>query len=133
MSVSFCDTNVLLYLIGKDAAKAAVAERVLLGRPTISVQVLNEFAHAAKRKSMRSWPEIVDILALVRGAAAEIRPVTVDTHQVGMELFQRYQFALYDAMIVAAALEAGSDTLWSEDMQDGLLVAGQLRIRNPFA
>ena len=35
-------------------------------------------------------------------------------------------------MIVASALVAGCATLWSEDMQDGLLVEGQLRIVNPF-
>jgi len=35
-------------------------------------------------------------------------------------------------MIVAAALETSCNTLWSEDMQDGLLVEGRLRIVNPF-
>ena len=48
-------------------------------------------------------------------------------------LAERYSFSIYDAMIVASALVAGCTTLWSEDMQDGLLVEGQLRIINPFA
>ncbi|MBB6250115.1 hypothetical protein [Nitrospirillum iridis] len=42
------------------------------------------------------------------------------------------QLSLYDAMIVSAALQAGCDTLWSEDMQHGLLIVDRLRIVNPF-
>ena len=41
--------------------------------------------------------------------------------------------SVYDAMIVAAALIAGCTTLYTEDMHDGLLVEGQLRLVNPFA
>jgi predicted nucleic acid-binding protein len=42
------------------------------------------------------------------------------------------KLSVYGAMIVAAALLAGCETLHSEDMQDGLLIDNQLRIRNPF-
>ena len=52
---------------------------------------------------------------------------------VGRALAERYGLSVYDAMIVATALIAGCTTLWSEDMQNGLLVEGQLRIMNPFA
>ncbi len=45
----------------------------------------------------------------------------------------RHGFHIYDALIVAAALEAGCGTLYSEDMQSGQVIAGQLTIRNPFA
>ena len=46
---------------------------------------------------------------------------------------RRYKIAFYDAAIVAAALLADCDTLWSEDMHDGLVIDGRLTIRNPFA
>lgn len=133
MTGSFCDTNVLLYLIGNDPLKAVVAERVLRERPTISVQVLNEFANVARRKSLRTWPEILEILEIIGRTTATVRPVTVETHRLGLDLVARHQFSIYDAMLVAAALEAGCHTLHSEDMHDGLLVAGRLRIVNPFA
>ena len=58
---------------------------------------------------------------------------TLRTHDVGRALAERYGWSVYDAMIVAAALLAGCTRLWSEDMQDGLLVEGRLRIANPFA
>ena len=133
MSGSFCDTNVLLYLIGDDPPKAVTAERVLRERPLISAQVLNEFANVAKRKSLRMWPEILDMLRIITRTTAGVRPVTLETHRLGLDLVARHQFAIYDAMLVAAALEAGCHTLHSEDMHDGLLVAGRLRISNPFS
>jgi predicted nucleic acid-binding protein len=39
---------------------------------------------------------------------------------------------MFDALILASALQAGSNTLWSEDMQDGAIIDGRLRIANPF-
>ena len=59
--------------------------------------------------------------------------MTVETHETGLALTERYGLSVWDASVVASALEADCDTLWSEDMQDGLVVSGRLRVRNPFA
>ncbi len=61
-----------------------------------------------------------------------MRPITDETHDTGLALAERYGLSIYDAMIAASALHAECDTLWSEDMQHGLLVRGQLRIATPF-
>jgi predicted nucleic acid-binding protein len=58
--------------------------------------------------------------------------LTIETHDLGKLIAERYKLSVYDAMIVAAALLGGCDTLYSEDMQDGLLIDNQLRICNPF-
>ena len=58
----FVDTNVLLYLLSEDAAKAERAEALLAGRIVISVQVLNEFAYVARRKLGLAWPEVAQAL-----------------------------------------------------------------------
>ncbi len=50
-----------------------------------------------------------------------------------MRLAERYCLSVYDAMIAAAALTAECDTLYSEDMHDGLVIDGRVRIVNPFA
>jgi predicted nucleic acid-binding protein len=131
MNDRFCDTNVLLYLLSNDQRKAAVAERLLRSIPTISVQVLNEFAYAARCKTMRSWPEILNMLSLIV-TATDVVPLTYDIHVAGIDLVGLHKFSVYDAMIVAAALEHGCTTLYSEDMQHGQLIAGQLRILDPF-
>ena len=127
----FFDSNVLLYLASSDARKAAIAETLLQGGGTISVQVLNEIANVARRKMGLSWPEVGDFLAAVRGLL-RVEPLTLATHERGLALAARYGLSLYDAMIAAAALEAGCAVLLSEDMQDGMDFGG-VRVENPFA
>ena len=68
---------------------------------------------------------------MLRGLLA-VHPVTIETHETGLVLAERYNFSTYDAMIVASALHAGCDTLWSADMQHGMVLDKALRIANPF-
>jgi predicted nucleic acid-binding protein len=65
-------------------------------------------------------------------AFVTVEPVTLATHELGLSLAERYGFSVWDAMIVAAGLLAGCGELLSEDMQDGLVVAGEMRVVNPF-
>jgi predicted nucleic acid-binding protein len=131
MSGNFLDSNVLLYATSLDHIKADRV-RVLLGSGgTISVQVLNEIAHVTLRKFRMSWADTKSFLSTIRDLLT-VEPLTPDTHATGLRLAERYGFAIYDSMIVAAALAADCDTLWSEDMHDGLLVEKRLRIVNPF-
>ena len=76
-------------------------------------------------------PEIQECLDPIRHVCG-VEPVTLETHLRGLELAQRYGFSIYDSMIVAAALLAGCEILYSEDWQDGQRIEG-LRIGNPFA
>lgn len=128
---AFLDTNVLLYLLSGDAVKAGRAEQLVAAGGSISVQVLNEFAATAIRKARMSWAEVAEALDAVR-ASCEVEALTVETHDRGRALAERYGFSVYDAMIVASAVLAGATTLYSEDLQDGLRVDGRLTIRNPF-
>lgn len=132
MPGSFFDSNVLLYIASADQAKADRAERLIAEGGTISVQVLNEIANVARRKMTLSWDETRAFLAMVR-ALLPVEPLTTALHDTGLAMAERYGFSIYDAMIVAAALHADCDTLWSEDMQHGLIVEGRLRIADPFA
>jgi predicted nucleic acid-binding protein len=131
MPGSFFDSNVILYLASSDSAKASRVDELLGGPGTISIQVLNESANVLRRKHEMPWPALRAFLLELR-EGLDVLPVTIDIHEAGLRLAQRYGFAIYDAMIVAAALSAECDTLWSEDLQDGLLVDQQLRIVNPF-
>lgn len=127
----FFDTNVLLYLLSGDGAKADRAEAELSAGGIISVQVLNEFASVASRKLGMSFAEIREILAAVR-AACSVVPINEETHDTGLQLAERYVLSVYDAMIVAAALLAGCETVVSEDMQDGQVFESRLTVLNPF-
>jgi predicted nucleic acid-binding protein len=127
---AFFDTNVLLYEFSEDAAKASASENVIRGGGVISVQVLNEFANAGRRKLGLSWAIIRDILGEYRTNLTVV-PVTLETHERGLELAERYQLNVYDGMIVAAALLAGCTTVYSEDLHNGLVI-DRLTIRNPY-
>ncbi|HLQ19124.1 MAG TPA: PIN domain-containing protein [Tabrizicola sp.] len=131
MSAEFADTNVVLYLLD-DGPKAERAEAILAQGPRISVQVLNETLVNCRRKAGLSWEETAGFLASVQ-SLCPVEDLTLQTHEVGRALAERYGLSIYDAMVVGSALLAGCTTLWSEDMQDGLLVEGRLRIVNPFA
>ena len=96
----------------------------------ISVQALNELANVARRKMRMSWSETNALADPLRGLLTA-QPLTVEVHETGLALAERYGFSLYDAMIVASALTAGCDTLWSEDMRGGMVVEG-MRILDPF-
>ncbi|MBC7944702.1 MAG: PIN domain-containing protein [Burkholderiales bacterium] len=131
MSAAFFDTNVLLYLLSADDEKANRAEQLLMTGGVVSVQVLNEFASVATRKLAMPWKEIDDVLQAVR-ALCVVQPLTIETHERGLAIAQRYRLAVYDAMIAASALLADCVVLYSEDFQDGRRIEKTLVIRNPF-
>jgi predicted nucleic acid-binding protein len=131
MPGSFFDTNVLIYVASGDTAKADHAEAIIGGGGAISVQVLNELANVARRKMRMSWQDTHAFLSLLRGLLT-VHPVDIETQETGLALAERCNLSIYDAMIVASALHADCDTLWSEDMQHGMVLDDRLRIINPF-
>lgn len=127
----FFDTSILIYMIAEDP-RADVAEAALLDGGVISAQVLNEFVSVARRKYSMDWHEIGAVLDDIRLLCAPVVPLTVQTHEASVRIAQRYRYRIYDALHLAAALEAGCTTLYSEDMQDGQRI-GSLTIRDPFS
>ena len=127
----FFDTNILLYLLSEDNRKADRAEAIIATGGVISVQVLNEFASLASRKLGMAFDEIRDTLDTVR-AICQTQPLTIETHDLGLDIAERFGFSLYDSMIVSAALQSGCTILYSEDMQHGQEINTQLVITNPF-
>ena len=131
MPGSFFDTNVLLCVASDDPAKADRAEKLIGAGGMISVQVLNEIANVARRKMGMSWTKTRAFLSMIHGLLW-VQPLTIDIHETGLALAERYELSTYDAMIAASALHADCDTLWSEDMQDGIVLDGGLRIVHPL-
>ena len=131
MPGSFFDTNVLVYIASSDPEKADRAEALIGDGGVISVQVLNELTNVARRKMRLAWPDTRGFLSVLRGLLT-VHPITIETHSTGLALAERYNLTPYDAMIVASALHADCDTLWSEDMRHGMRFDEGLRIVNPF-
>ena len=127
---AFFDTNILVYTATSDAKKQRAADCLSRGG-CASAQVLNEFVHVARRKLRLDWPQTEFALGLFRASLHDVVPVTLNTHTAAVSLARDHGLSFYDALIVAAAIEAGCDTLFSEDMQHGRTIGG-LTIVNPF-
>lgn len=127
----FLDTNILVYAFANNSPKAEIAERLLASGGVISVQVLNEFANVSRRKLSLDWKEIEERINVVRGLLDAPAPTTIETHLAACALAREQRSSFYDALIVAAALETGCATLFSEDLQNGRRI-GALTFQNPF-
>jgi predicted nucleic acid-binding protein len=127
----FFDTTILIYAISEGDARTSIAEELIAAGGCLSVQVLNEFAAVAKRKLKMSWSEIAEALDAARALCDPPLPLTVEIHEAALRIAERYGYHIYDSLILAAALDAGCDVLYSEDMQDGQKI-DSLTIRNPF-
>ncbi len=126
----FFDTNILLYLLSADNKKADISENLLATGGTISVQVLNEFVSVARRKLKLSFAEIHQILNSIYPLCS-IQSISQTTHEFACHLAERYDFSIYDACIVASALEAECKILYTEDLQHNQRIS-HLKIKNPF-
>jgi len=128
----FFDTNVLVYTIGQHDARTPTAEALLARGGLISVQVLNELASVAHRKLRMSWREVTEALGAIRVLCPSPIPITAEMHDAALRLAVQHGFHIYDALIVASALEADCATLYTEDLRSGQVIDDRLTIRNPF-
>jgi predicted nucleic acid-binding protein len=125
------DTNVLIYLEGNDTVKRKIAESLLSFDPVIPSQVISEFINVTRR--LRNIPK----RQLIKEAAnlfryCSIAPIYHSTLVLAESMIQKYDFQLFDSLVVASAFEAGCDILYSEDMQHNIIVNKQIKIINPF-
>jgi len=127
----FFDTNTLLYLLSSDSKKADWVSSNLQQSNVISVQVLNEFTSSCLRKIKISNAELDEFLDLFMSTFNVIK-LDMETFKTGLMISRRYGYQHYDSMIIAAALEAGCERLYSEDMQHRQIINKKLQIVNPF-
>ena len=130
MAKPFIDSNVVLYLFSSDTVKADRAESLLQSGGLISVQVLNEVASVCLRKLKMTWKDVDSVLETLK-STCEVLPVTLASHEKAVGLAKRFQISLYDANIVATAILSEADTLFSEDMQNGMSMESVIVV-NPF-
>ncbi len=134
---AFLDTNVVVYAFDDDEPEKQERARAVLDAPAtevlvLSAQVLAEFYVTVTRKLARPLAPASAREAVA--ALSELPVVSADADLVlaGIELSDRYQISLWDGLIVQAAVAAGCETILTEDLADGSLLAG-VRIQNPFA
>ena len=111
--------------------KRSISEGILLLNPFISTQVLTEVANVCKRRFKYEKEDILNLWSDLM-SDCDFIATTKSTFEIGINLVKKYKFQLFDALIIASALEANCNTLYSEDMQHKMLVEGKLIIVNPF-
>ena len=132
----FVDTNIWLYafISSQDSEKSKKAQEFILthqGNLVVRTQVINEvcvnlirkanMSEESVREVIKSFYRRYDVLVLEKSMLIK-----------ASELRQRYAISYWDSLIVASALAASATVLYSEDMQDGLVVDGRLTIKSPF-
>jgi predicted nucleic acid-binding protein len=127
----FFDTNILIYAFAAGDRRSARAEALLAEGGVIGVQVLNELTSVLRRTLRWEWPEVEAALAVIAELAGPVRPLTAGIHGKAVELARANVLSFYDALIVAAAADAGCRVLLTEDLQHGRKVSG-VTVKNPF-
>ena len=127
----FLDTSILIYAFAADDPRSTRAESLIADGGVIGVQVLNEFTNVARRKLRWHWDQIEASLAVIDELFGPVASLTTAIHARSVVLARERELSVYDALIVAAALDAGCQLLLSEDLQHGQKF-GTLTVENPF-
>lgn len=132
MSKIAVDTNILLYLHEEPVTlKSIRAKQIAAESPVISAQVISEYLNVLKRLLKVPKLRLIEhCIVLVDGC--EISAINSDILLKAKELIIRYDFQMFDSIIVASALEANCNILYSEDLQHNQLIENKLTIVNPF-
>jgi predicted nucleic acid-binding protein len=127
----FFDTNILIYAFASNDSRTARAESLVAEGGVIGVQVLNEFTNVTRRKLRWSWEQIEASLEVIEELFGPVASLTKAIHTRAVSLARERELSFYDALIVAAAQDAGCALLFSEDLQHGQKF-GTLTVENPF-
>ena len=135
---TFWDSNLWIYITvdsqnDDDKIKKQVLTKLFLStdRIVISSQVLNEIVNVMLRKFKKTEEEAKIVIKKIieQSTIIELKP---EHSLVALDLKKSYNFSWFDSLIVAAALDSNCNILYSEDMQNGLIIKDRLKIINPL-
>jgi predicted nucleic acid-binding protein len=129
----FLDTNIIIYGYSQDEPdkQKLALDCARSGVAWISTQVINETVNTLKRKFSLDYTQIGTVVNELN-QNFHVAIVSIQTIQSALAIAERYQYSYFDSLILASALEAGCDRLYSEDLHDGQQIDNQLTIVNPF-
>ena len=132
MNKNALDTNILIYSHDQsDINKQNIARDLIVRSPIICTQVVSEYISVLHRV-MKIPKKLIINACMTNLKYCQIQAVDIETLQTAERLIQRYDFQIFDAIIVASALETGCQILYSEDMQHKMVIDKKLSIINPF-
>jgi len=130
----FLDSNIVIYAYCNNSVdKQQKAKKLFVEKEiTISTQVLQETANTLYRKFKADFHTICSLLEECVDNVSMLHVNTGKTVFQACKIAEKYQYSFYDSLIIASALEAECQILYSEDMQHNQFVEGKLKIINPF-
>ena len=126
------DSNILIYNHSLDHEdKRLIARNFFKDNPVVSSQVISEYLNVMKRNFKMQKLELMQLCSLWLEKCT-VQPVILSTVKLAHDLVSKYDFQVFDGIIIAAALEADCDIIYSEDMQNEQVIESTLKIVNPF-
>ncbi|GDX56862.1 DNA-binding protein [Comamonadaceae bacterium] len=135
----FLDTNIFVYAhLASEPRKKLRAVQLLeqaLASHTgcVSYQVIQEFANVGLRKFAQCF-SVHECKQFIDAAMQPLNRVASSPEllEAALNLHDETRYSFYDCLVIAAALQAGANVLYTEDLQHNQLIDGRLRIVNPF-
>jgi len=130
----FLDTNIIIYLYSDDEDdKRNIAYKFVNNTNCVtSIQVMNEVSNVWFKKYALEKSEIVKYLDEIESISEEILLIQRKTINKALDIKERYGYSFYDCLMLASAMEANCNMILTEDMSDGQVIDGTLKIVNPF-
>jgi predicted nucleic acid-binding protein len=137
MTVSFIDTNILVYAhdatadLKRDIASQLLYDQWELETGRLSIQVLQEFFVTITQKVPEPLP-VPEAALLIRELSHwPVHEPTSSDVLAAIDVQVRWQTSFWDAMILRSADVSGADVIYSEDLNTGQFY-GRVRVINPF-
>ena len=128
---AFIDSNVLIFLTTTQKVKQDKAMALLADQAVVSVQVLYELIDISRADGL-DWTRTGDFVEVV-ATLAKVQSLTLETNRLARRIGEKYDLTFHDGMLVASALEAGCDTIYSAELPAGMRFEDKLVVVNPFA
>ncbi len=129
----FLDTNILVYCYSNsEPSKREIAQKLCMQEDVyISTQVLNEMTNVLAKKHKISWNNIANVISEFESNFF-IHTLTSFEIKKACNIAEKYGFSYFDSLIIASAIEANCNILYSEDMHNGQVIENKIKIINPF-
>jgi len=131
---AFLDTNILVYLYSKTEKDKMEKAQSMLDKHdcVVNVHVMSETSNVLMKKYNKSAAKTKELLNNIELICDEVLSVQRKTINKAIDIKERYGFSFYDCLMLASAIEGGCQFIFTEDMNDGQIIDGTLKIINPF-
>ena len=130
----FLDTNIIIYMYSEDDEdKRDIAYQFVNNTNCVtSIQVMNEVSNVLIKKYALGKSEISKYLDEIEAISEEVLLIQRKTINQALDIKEKYGYSFYDCIMLASAIEASCSIILTEDMNDGQVIDGTLKIVNPF-